>query len=273
MKFRYNFVMNSTRNRLQKIIKDALSEPLLHFLVIGGLLYGYFDMTQKNPALAKKKEITLLSYDLKQLEKRSDIGDAALLLDYLKYEKALLEDAYALDLNKDDASIQKTLLKKRESILNARAKPKEPTQKELQTYYKKHPKDFSKLLRFDLLVKKFDRDAEIGVIKKVLLFGDMKKAKNIESYKNVDLATVRKKFGKYIALKIASTPEGYWSEPLLLQDGIYLFYVGNKKTGELQPFEDVESDVYRQYLYTKRVQTLKKAYREMLKNYVFKVKQ
>ncbi len=256
---------------MRKTIENLVREPLLHFLVIGGMLYAYFDMTQQNPALPKTKEIDLLSYDVQRFGKRSGIEENALVIEYMKYQKALLEDAYALGLDKDDASIRQTLLNKRESILNANAKLPEPDQKELQRYYADHLKDFSKLLRFDMRVKKFARSADVKMIKKLALFGDIDKAQNIETHVEIDPDTVSKKYGKYVALKIASIPQEYWSEPITLQDGIYLFYVSNKQTGKAYPFEDVESEVYRHYLFTQRVQALKKAYSELLKNYTFKV--
>ena len=264
--------MELRRKTLKEMLKEAVREPLVHFLIIGGLLYLYFDVTHRNPTAPKKKEILLLEYDLKQLRQQNGVDDKSLLMEYLKYKRSMLADAYALELNKDDALIEHELLKKREFILNANAKVKEPDQKKLKNYYAKHSRDFSRLLRFDLIVKKFDKTAKSDMIKKLVLFGDLKKAQDLEKYKNVDLDMIAKKYGKYVALKIASIPEGYWSEPLRLQDGIYLFYVSNKQTeAKPQPFEDIESEAYRQYMYTKRLQNLQKAYRDLLKNYTFKV--
>jgi len=258
---------------VKKMMDRVLKEPLVHFLIIGGLFYLYFDTTKKSQNQPKKIEIAILKYDLKQLEHQSSLDDKALLMEYLKYKKALLEDAYALELSRDDAKIQKMLLQKREFILNANAKVKEPTQEELKEYYKKHPKDFSKLLGFDLLVLKFDPKVDKQVIDKLLLFGDLKKAKDIKSYKDIDKESASKKFGRYALLKISQTPQDHWSEPIHLQDGTYLFYVTDKKTDKLKEFEDVQGDVYREYLYTKRLQKLKEAYKQMLKNYTFKVKE
>ena len=256
-----------------QILKRLFSEPLFHFLLIGAILYVYFDVTQKNPALAKKQQITLLEYDASKLATQNGLHDKKLLLDYLKYKEAMLTDAYALKLYKDDKTIQHILLQKREFILNATAKVKEPNEKELKKYYEKHPKDFSTLLHFDVTIKQFNSNVSKKLIKKLTIFSDLKKADKLSTLKNSDLDSISKKFGKYIALKIATTPQNYWSIPISMQNKTYVFYVTNKKTGKLKAFESVESEVYTQYMHTKTLKARQKAYQQLLKNYTFKVVQ
>lgn len=254
-----------------KIIKRVFSEPLVHFLLIGAMLYVYFDVTHKNPALAKKQQITLLEYDASKLAKQDNIHDKKLLLDYLKCRDSMLEDAYALQLYKSDKTIQHILLQKREFILNATAKVKEPTEQELKEYYKQHTQDFSTLLHFDITIKVFNKNVNKKIIKKLITFCDLNKAENLVTFKNSNLATISKKFGKYVALKIATTPQNYWSVPINITNKIYTFYVTNKKIGKIEPFEDMESAVYTQYMYTKTLKAREKAYQQLLKNYTFKV--
>lgn len=265
--------MDKDGNRIYAIVKKLLFEPLVHFLVAGGLLYLYFDATNKNPTARKRIEIPILQHEADQLARESGLDDAALLMEYLKYRKSMLADAYALELEKDDTTIEKRLLKKRESILNASSQIKEPSRQELMRYYNEHREDFSRLLRLDLLVVRFDRGVDVDIIKKLVVFGDLKKAKGVESLKDIDRASLQKRFGRYTLLKIESTPQGYWSEPLVLQDGVYIFRVDNKRVGEPKPFEEVEDDVYREYLYTKRMEALRRGYEQMLGNYRFKVVQ
>ncbi|SFV58298.1 hypothetical protein MNB_SM-6-688 [hydrothermal vent metagenome] len=254
-----------------QIFHKIAREPLVHFLIVGALLYAYFDLTHKNPALRQKEEITLLKYDLKQLSRQTGIKDKKVLFDYLKYQKSLLSDAYSLGLYKDDKTIQNILLHKMEFILNANAKIKEPTEEELKAYYTKHPKDFSQLEHFDLTIKEFDGNIDPKLIEKVRLFGNLNKADNLQKLKGVTLDDISKKFGKYLRLKIAAMPENYWSHPILLHKKIYLFYLSNKQTGSIKPFAEVEGKVYKQYLFTHNTIALRKAYKQLLSNYIIKV--
>ena len=49
--------MNLTQGMYMQIFHKMLREPLVHFLIIGALMYAYFDLTHKNPALKHKEEI------------------------------------------------------------------------------------------------------------------------------------------------------------------------------------------------------------------------
>jgi len=255
-----------------QIFYKIIREPLIHFLIIGALMYAYFDLTHKNPVLKHKEEITLLKYDLKQLSQQTGIKDKPLLFDYLKYQQALLTDAYSLGLCKNDKTIQNILLHKMEFILNADAKVKEPTEEELKKYYKQHPKDFSQLERFDLSIKKFASDVNPKIVEKVRIFGNLDKADDLQKLKGVTLEDVEQKFGKYLRLKIASLPENYWSHPITMYNQIYLFLVSKKQTGAVKSFAEVEGKVYAEYLFTKNKAALRKAYKQLLSNYIIKVK-
>ena len=255
------------------MIKKILHEPLVHFLLIGGLLYLYFDHATKTTTQTKQEQITLLEYDLGKLAKQTHLKDTTLLLDYLKYQKVLLADAYSLELYKDDKKIQQILFKKMEFILRSNAKIQEPSEKELEEYYKNHIADFSELISFDLYIKTFDPRVDKKLIEKLTVIGDLKASKDLEFLQKTTLEAISKKLGKYFALQVVSVPQKSWSKPFTLKNKTYVFYITNKTVGSPYPFEDVESRVYAHYKQAQTIKAIKESYENLLKNYIIKVQQ
>jgi len=253
------------------MIRKILYEPLLHFLLLGAVLYVYFDHSPKNNIVTKKQKITLLEYDLSNLSRQTHLKDHTLLLNYLKYQKTLLTDAYSLELYKDDKIIQTILFKKMEFILQSNAKIKEPSEEDLQKYYKHNQKDFSKLLGFDLYIKEFNVNVDKKFIEKLIIISDINNTENIHSFKNTNLEKITQKFGKYFALQIASVAQDSWSKPFRVNNKIYIVYITNKRVGEVYPFESIEGRVYKQYKRIKTRKAIKKEYKDLLKNYIIKV--
>ena len=254
-------------------IKQIFREPLFHFLILGALLYVYFALFTNASMQPSKQEIVLTQYELKQLAQQSALQDKELLQSYLQYKRTLLADAYSLELYKEDAAIERMLLQKMEYILQANAKVQEPTEKELERYYKEHLEDFSTPKQFDLIYKKFPQGSDEELVRKLAIFSDLNKTQNLQKLQAITPAKLQQRFGKYYTLKILSLPQNYWSEPFKINGEVYLFLITNKQNTTPKPFEDVEGKVYAHYIYTKQIDGLRKAYKQILQNYTVKIEE
>jgi len=155
------------------LTKKIFCEPLFHFLILGALIYCYFDYGSQPQAVSSKPTIILHEYELKQLAKDTNLQDQTLTLEYLKYRKILLEEAYSLQLYQEDPKITQLLLAKMEYIFKTDKQFKEPSQETLEQFYKKHISDYSEVSSLDLYTIKLDQNIDYNLLKKLSIIADL----------------------------------------------------------------------------------------------------
>ncbi|WP_304544945.1 peptidylprolyl isomerase [Sulfurimonas microaerophilic] len=246
------------------ITKKILYEPLLHFLVLGGLAYYYFDYAKEKESSISKPTLVIANYELKNLQNETQLQAPKLVLAYLTYQKILLEEAYSLGLYRDDPKIDEHLLKKMEYLFKNDIEFQEPSEEQLHQFYQAHLSDYSKVNSLNLYLLRVDQNTEKNVIQKLSTITDLRPF--AKKYEQLTPDAIKEKFGSYTALKISTLQEGFWSEVIDNK----LFYITNKQVSEPYSFEEVEGIVYEHYKKSFRVLNEQQAYAKIYSKYIIK---
>lgn len=258
---------------MKTIFQKILHEPLIHFLLFGSAIYIYFQVTtppqtetqqafQKQKIVLNKTEIENLQNQYQtQFHQKPNKELLKLLIDQRYKEKALLKEAYALQLYKNDKAIDKILLQKMHFILQKQQSPKDIDEKELYHYYKKHIQDYSQRENISFLHIHFNNlnTKQKEELYKLLHFAPPIKTAPKESHMTKD--TIVSKYGTYFAKKLFLATKSHWLPAIATKDGYEFVYILNYQTAKPYPFADVEDRVYNDF---KKAQELKN-YQQQLK--------
>ncbi len=273
------------------MIQKLKKEPLVHFFILGLILYIYYTQTQVQTNVQTKSVIDISKYEIKQIKSNyknewaKEITKAELqaLITQKYYNKVLLDEAYLLNLHKQDEVISKRLLKKMHFVMLNSAKIIEPSEKQLYDYYKKNIIDYSaiKTLSFVHIFyppntdkKKIDEIFKLLKqvpmdVDKAVDFSEKFKKQNI--LKNISLKETKKLFGSYFADKLFKLKMGVWHKPMHSKFGTHIVYIKEKNVTTPYPFDDVQGRVYEDFMEEFKTNIEKKAYKRVLSSYKLKV--
>src|SRR5262249_27850635 len=141
------------RSRAGGWLTAGLREPLVHFVLIGALLFTAFELIQPSTAadnrtigVDRNAIITFMQYRSnafeaelfnKQFEELSEKQRQALVNQYVR-EEALYREALAMGLEQEDYIIRQRLIQKLEFLIDDTAATETmPTETELEDFYRK----------------------------------------------------------------------------------------------------------------------------------------
>ena len=129
-------------------MKALLREPLVHFLLLGGLLFLFFEWRGSGGPTSSRIVITPglvehLASGFGRTWQRppTDAELKGLIDDYVKEEIATRE-AVGMGLDRDDTIIRRRLRQKLEFLVEDAASSAPPTDAELEAWLEKHPQSF-----------------------------------------------------------------------------------------------------------------------------------
>ena len=273
-------------------MKRLLREPLIHFLLIGAVLFGLYGLTQSGPpATAPSKEIRLSLDEIGQLtllyqsqwRRPPTPQELERMVENKVQQEILYREALAMGLDKDDEIVKRRMAQKMQFLAEDVAAAREPTTVELKAWFEKNSAKFAQppRLSFRHLYFSSDRrgararyDAEQALAK---LAGEPVDAKIAgpladpfmfqDFYRDRAPDYLAKEFGPPFALAVARLPPGSWQGPVESGFGWHLVFVDTLIPGRVPAFEEVESDVRTAWLGEQKALAWEKAYREMRAKY------
>lgn len=273
-----------------KIVKKIALEPLFHFLVFGFVLYVFYNLSSDEP-LKSKKIIEISSHELQQIQseyknefhKEMNKEELEAFKQKKYYEKMLLNEAYSLGLEKQDAFISQRLLKQMEHIMVSSSSVIEPSEEELYQYYEKNKEDYSVInsLSFSQIYFSNPKNEGIETALRALQLAEVSASQASSfgeaspiSYQinNIAFNELEEMGGKYFASKLFSLKKGVWHKPVLSKFGAHVLYVREKKVGEAYSFDEVQERVYTDYLEEEQKNRAEKSYKKIRSQYTFEVK-
>jgi len=273
-------------------MKRLLREPLIHFLLIGALLFGLYSLTQSGrPATATSKEIRLSLDEINQLtllyqsqwRRPPTPEELERMVENKVQQEILYREALAIGLDKDDEIVKRRMAQKMQFLSEDVAAAREPTTAELSAWYEKNTATFAQppRLSFRHLYFSPDRrgvrardDAEQALAKLAGQPVDAKIASSLadpfmfqDYYRDRAPDYLAKEFGPPFALAVAKLPPGSWQGPIESGFGWHLVFVDTVIPGRVPVFEEVEVDVRTAWLGEQKAQAWDKAYKQMRANY------
>src|SRR5664279_4384518 len=133
-------------------MKRLLREPLVHFLLIGVVLFGLYSLMQPgHSATAPSKEIRLSLDEIAQLtmlyqaqwRRQPTPQELEHMVEDKVQQEILYREALAMGLDKDDEIVKRRMAQKMQFLAEDVAAAHEPTTAELRSWFEKNSAKFA----------------------------------------------------------------------------------------------------------------------------------
>ncbi len=267
----------------RSIFRSVLREPLVHFLLLGALLFALDAWLRPGGAPAADTAIVVgearvrsLSQNFARVWQRppTRIELEGLVEDHVR-EEVLVREALVLGLDRDDAIVRRRLRQKMEFISDETAALAAPTEKDLADFLAANPETFNVPGRVSFAQVYLDparRGPRLEADAKRLL-GQLNRAgatadpaalgdalRLLEArYENLPQFELERLFGEAFAKALFQQPIGTWVGPVASGYGEHLVRVESKQPGGVAALADVRPLVEREWANARR-KTLGEAY-------------
>jgi len=273
-------------------MKRWLREPLVHFLLLGALLFAVYHYVQPDRGAApSSKQIQLTLDDLNQLKlsfqaqwrRPPTPEEFRRLVENKVQEEILYREALAMGLDKDDSIVKRRMAQKMQFLAEDVAAAYQPTTDELKGWYAKNSDKFSLPNRVSFRHLFFSPDrrgqrAEDDAVKALARIAgqteDSKLAASLadrfmfqDYYGDRTTEQLGKEFGPQFAQAVAILPPGSWQGPVESGFGWHLVFVDTAIPGRVPAFEEVEQDVKTAWLGNQKQEAWQKSYKAMRAKY------
>lgn len=266
-----------------------LREPLLHFLVIGALLFGVFgwvsadDESAPGEIVVTAGQIANLEANFSRTWQRSPSAQEldGLVADHVR-DEVLYREAVAMGLDRDDSVIRRRLRQKLEFVADVMAEV-EPTDAELKAYASEHPEQFRTEPQFSFSHVYFKPESErqgAAEPESVLrsLNAGTTKAEDIGDafmpgfhFDDLPTSGVAQIFGETFAAWMEGSGSGAWEGPVASAYGTHLVRVDRRVEAGEPPFEQIREAARREWLHARKAAANDALYEKLRARYVVKV--
>jgi hypothetical protein len=233
-----------------------LKEPLLHFVVLGGLMfaaYSAFGTTQQVAGPQPVIPMTVADAEwLKGMWTRqwrrppTDEELTGLVADHLK-EEVLAREAKALELDVGDTIVRRRLAQKMAFLLDDTIRTTEAPEPELRALYETRPDLVRTLVRVSFTQVFFREDGDRRARASLVALSEAAATPGEEgdrlllgdTFADQDEPALATLFGTSFAQAVLSLPVGRWSGPIESGYGLHLVKVTAVSLPQERPFAEV----------------------------------
>jgi len=265
-----------------------LREPLLHFLLLGALLFVLFAWLggdtgpMSSRITVSQAQVQQLATAFTKIWQRPPTEEElkGLVDDYVREEIAYRE-AVAMGLDRDDTIIRRRMRQKLEFLVEDAASAMPPTESELQAYLDAHPDSFrfEPQVAFRQVYVDPSRDGD-SANRALALLAQLREAGPGAALDGLgdsimldpELPLLRQDevarlFGTEFAERVVTLPPGRWEGPVQSGYGLHLVMVRELVSGREAALDEVRRDVERELLGERRREQLAAMYDELLDKY------
>lgn len=261
--------------------KQALREPLVHFLAAGSVLFLVMGQFGGQDSLDRRitideAEVTRLATQWEQTWRRPPSVEELdnLIRDYIK-EEVYFREAMRLGLDADDPVIRRRLRAKMEFLATAQVQNMEPTDAALNAYYNKHKARYAEKPAFSFdQIFAGDDEGDAKYILRALNAGRPVKAEPLSVDGSMDKAPfddVERQFGDVFANSLRSLPVGRWSGPVQSGFGWHAVRIRNVVAAETPPLAAVRQRVANDWSAETQAKREAEAYQALLDGYDIRI--
>jgi hypothetical protein len=274
-------------------LKKLVREPLVHFLVLGALLFAGYDLLNRNgePApgqiVVSQGQLASLMESFTRTRQRPPTREEwdGLIRARVR-EEVYYREALALGLDKDDSVIRRRLQQKMEFISDDIAAQAAPTDAELNAYLQAHPDKFLVEQQFtfrqlylhpekhgatlardaaQLLAKLNQPGGDTGIA----AMGDPFILDH--NFTALPASEIAKQFGEAFTAKLGGIQPGHWQGPVESGFGVHLVFISERAGSRLPALAEVRDAVRREWDDARRLDAKQKSYQKMLDRYTVTV--
>jgi parvulin-like peptidyl-prolyl isomerase len=275
---------------------ELLKEPLLHFLVIGALLFGAYAWLNRDSGTAPpqvrlaQSDVSWLkeTFALEHQRQPSEAELRGLVRDFVK-EELFARQAQELGLDKDDIVVRRRLAQKMTFLLQDNSRRAAPSDDDLRRLYAAQRGRSSgdqaatqalftrPRISFTQIFFSRDQRADAAADAREALrklsdatapaadLGDRASLKT--EFHNVDERAVANQLGAKFAARIFELTPGAWQGPIESSQGLHLVRISERVPGELRPFDQVRDQIVEMWQAQSQREAEERAFAELLKKY------
>jgi PPIC-type PPIASE domain len=271
-------------------MKNLLKEPLLHFFVLGALLFIAYLLVAGPESGAGSSKIVVTTGQIEHLAAGFETlwqrppTDAELkgLIDDWVREEIATREATAMGLDKDDTVIRRRLRQKLEFVSDDIIAQDKPTDADLNAYLHAHPESFRVEPRITFSQVYLDpakHGAHLAgdatrLLAELQHAGEKADATGLgdplllgHTFQSAPTSEIAKQFGDEFAAALGALPPGQWQGPLNSGFGAHLVWVSERTEGYLPALAEVRDAVRREWENARRLRGNEEFYQALLKHY------
>ena len=255
-------------------MKKFLAEPLLHFLLIGALLFVLFEVL-RSPGDVSDRRIVITQSDIEALQanfsrtwqRPPTMQELPGLIEEKVRGEIAYREAVAMGLDVNDAYVKQRMKAKLEFMLEDISTLDQPTDQELADYLAQHPEKFRREAQVSFVqVYLGEQPSEQEAARVLAQLTEAGADAELETYgKSImlplavsasPLSVVDRRFGSGFTAQLEGFPVGQWQGPVVSSYGYHLVQVNGRVAAMDPPLEAVRREVTRE-LVAERIKTVK----------------
>lgn len=242
-------------------LRRLLHEPLLHFFVLGGLLFAAWSWidggTSDGTIVVDRARVEALSSQFDRVWQRPPTAtERQGLVDAWVREEVLYREGVAAGMAHDDDIVRRRVVQKVLFLAEAND-TRVPTEADLEAWWRAHPDDYRVPPSYTLQQ----------------VFVDPVQGASLLPARLVDVSgiDVARTFGRDFSNAIAGLPTGSWSRPIRSGFGMHRVFIEARTPGGVAPLSKVRATVERDFLAARKRQALEDFYASALRRYKVQV--
>ncbi len=280
------------KSSFSPVVNRWLREPLLHFLLLGLVLFAAYAYLQRGRGgVESPKQIALTLDELRQMDmyfesqwhRQPTPAEFQAMVEDKVREEVLYREALAMGLDKDDTIVKRRMAQKMQFLAEDVGAAHEPSTPELKAWFEKNSKKFALPSRYSFRHLYFSPDkrgknAQDDAAKALTRIAgqpeDSKLAASLadqfmfqDYYGDRAPDALAKEFGPQFVVALEKLNPGSWQGPVESGYGWHLVYIDTVIPGRIPAFEEMEPDVKTAWLGEQKQQAWQKAYKEMRAKY------
>lgn len=271
-----------------KILVQILREPLLHFLILGGLIFQLSEAAVEpvpGPAgtiVVGPERIEQLATGFISVWRRPPTEDELrAVIDEFIREEIYYREALALGLDRDDAVVRRRLRQKMEFLADTGADLLRPGPGELEAYLSENEQDFRREPRLAF------EQVYLGTVAKPAEISDAFNALRANEPADITLVGQRTllpaglrlsppslidgTFGQGFFAGILELPLGTWAGPVESAYGLHLVRVTQNSPASVPSLDEIREAVLREWKAEKASEIRERQYNRLREQYVVEI--
>jgi parvulin-like peptidyl-prolyl isomerase len=246
-------------------VRAAIREPLLHFVLIGALLFAFTAAREQKQGQAEIRisagaVAQLAAFWESQAQRKPSAEELRGLIEERIDEEVLAREAVRLGLDRDDVIVRRRLAQKMAFVSDDLAVVAEPAESDLRAYFDAHkdtytapdlyalrhvyfnPDKHGMALDSDAqrALQRLTRGADPGEVGDPFMLP--------RELADVSRADIARDFGSAFADAVTSSKPGSWAGPVRSPFGVHLVKLESRTPSSVARFEDVRDLVRDAYL-------------------------
>ena len=264
---------------------SLIREPLVHFLLIGALMFAIYAWNRGSQTEPPRQQIVVTSGRIEQLEsifrktwqRPPTPAELKGLVDEFVLEEAYYRRAVAIGIDRDDTIIRRRLRQKLEFLTDDAAALVSAADEDLAAYLADHPDEFRELPKYSFRQVYFnsdkhaDKDAEWfdSQLEQLRSGGEEIGDPSLiaDSFADAPRQVVDGTFGAGFSASLDELEAGSWQGPIRSGLGIHLILLEGRVEGRLPSLDEIRPIVQREWSNAQRIANREAMNTELLQDY------